>query len=98
MIFIIDIDNTICITKKSDYNSSIPIMSRIQQINKLYDYGNTIIYWTARGSNSGKDWTDFTIKQLDNWGCKRHSIRMNKPVYDYWIDDKSIILSEFFDD
>lgn len=94
--YIVDIDNTICISSKSDYANSKPIYERIAKINKLYDDGNTIIYWTARGGNSGIDWTDKTHSQLAAWGCKYNEIRMNKPVYDLWIDDKAINSEEYF--
>ena len=30
-----------------------------------------------------------TEKQLKAWGCKYHELKMNKPAYDLWIDDKS---------
>lgn len=94
--YIVDIDNTICISSNSDYANSKPIFERIAKINKLYDDGNTIIYWTARGGNSGIDWTDKTHSQLAAWGCKYNEIRMNKPVYDLWIDDKAINSEEYF--
>ena len=94
--YIVDIDNTICISNNSDYANSKPIFERIAKINKLYDDGNTIIYWTARGGNSGIDWTDKTHSQLAAWGCKYNEIRMNKPVYDLWIDDKAINSEEYF--
>lgn len=98
LIYYIDIDNTICKTQNSDYPNSLPILSRIQKINELYQQGHRIIYWTARGSNSGKDWTQLTHKQLDNWGCLRHGVVFNKPAYDYYIDDKSINDLVFFQD
>lgn len=94
--YIIDIDNTICHTNNSDYENSIPIYSRIEFINYLYAHGNKIIYWTARGSSSGVDWKDFTIKQLDSWRCLRHELLFGKPHYDTWIDDKAIDLNMFF--
>lgn len=94
--YIVDIDNTICISNNSDYANSKPIFERIAKINKLYDEGHTIIYWTARGGNSGIDWTDKTHSQLAAWGCKYNEIRMNKPVYDLWIDDKAINSEEYF--
>ena len=51
MIIYVDIDETICNTPNSrDYSLSEPMMERIEKINKLYDEGNTIIYWTAVGS------------------------------------------------
>ena len=54
MIIYVDIDETICETPESrDYAKSVPITKNIKKINKLYDAGNTIVYWTARGSGSG---------------------------------------------
>lgn len=96
MIYIIDIDNTICLTKNSEYNTAVPIPDRIEKINKLYQDHHVIIYFTARGSESGKDWKHFTEQQLDSWGCLRHSIIFGKPHYDVWIDDKAINADAFF--
>ena len=53
-IYIIDIDGTICDTIKSDYYNSIPIRDNIDIFNNLYDTGNEVHYWTARGANSRK--------------------------------------------
>ena len=51
MIIYVDIDETICYYEKNrDYNIAKPHISRIEKINSLYDDGNTIVYWTARGS------------------------------------------------
>jgi hypothetical protein len=62
----------------------------------LYDAGNEIHYWTARGGVSGKEWTDFTIKQLNDWGVKYTSVSTGKPVYDVWIDDKAFNVGTYF--
>ena len=102
MIYIVDIDNTICLTRrdaqgKCDYPNSVPYQGRIDRVNELYDEGNTIIYWTARGSGSGIDWTELTKQQLDSWGCKYHEVRLGKPSYDIWIDDKAFNDEHFFD-
>lgn len=96
MRYIVDIDGTICNTSKSDYANSKPIVENIKKINQLYEDGNEVIYWTARGGNSGIDWSELTKQQLKQWGCKFHEIRMNKPVYDVWIDDKAINAEEYF--
>jgi hypothetical protein len=98
LIYYIDIDNTICKTQNSDYENSTPISSRIERINNLYIEGHHITYWTARGSRSGKDWSKLTLQQLDDWGCLRHNVIFNKPVYDYYIDDKSINDMTYFGD
>ena len=102
MIYIVDIVQTICVTPKVNgehfYNLSVPLKRRIDKINKLYDQGHTIIYWTARGSGSGIDWTELTTKQLNKWSCKYHEVRLGKPSYDIWIDDKAFRDIEFFYD
>lgn len=98
MIYIVDIDNTICVTENSNYKGSIPIFSRIEYINQLYRDNNIIIYWTARGSNSGIDWKNFTEEQLNEWGCLKHQLIMSKPHYDKWIDDKACDLKLFFNE
>ena len=90
MRYIVDIDNTICFQDKpSNYPNSTPIKERIQKINDLFDKGHEIIYWTARGAVSGKDWRVLTEHQLAEWQCKYHELWMNKPHYDIWIDDKA---------
>ena len=67
-----------------------------KKINKLHDDGNVIIYWTARGTLSQINWFQVTINQLNKWGCKFNELRMNKPAYDLFIDDKNINSNEFF--
>jgi hydroxymethylpyrimidine pyrophosphatase-like HAD family hydrolase len=47
MVVYVDIDGTIC-SQEEDYSNAKPYRERIQKINKLYDDGNEIIYWTAR--------------------------------------------------
>lgn len=93
-IFIIDIDNTICNTNCSDYIKAEPIAENIDFFNNLYDKGNIIHYWTSRGMNSGKNWDAFTIAQMKAWKVKYDTLNMNKPHYDYWIDDKAINIDD----
>ena len=93
----IDIDGTICRYEGSvDYNLAIPYKDRIEKINKLYDEGNRIHYWTSRGVETNEYWLGKTKDQLDSWGCKYHGILINKPVYDLFIDDKNIKSEDFF--
>jgi hypothetical protein len=94
--YIVDIDGTICKTNGGDYENSKPIKYHIDIINHLYDDGHEVHYWTARGGNSGKDWSELTKKQLEQWGCKYHSLRCDKPAYDLFIDDKCMIARDFF--
>ena len=91
----VDIDNTICETKGMDYHLSEPIKENINKINKLYDQGNHIFYWTARGTVSKNDYFDLTKSQLDSWGCKYHKLSVGeKPAYDLLICDKTIRIEE----
>jgi len=91
MVIYIDIDNTICRSPNTnDYTYSEPITENINKANKLFDDGHTIVYWTARGSLSGKDWKSLTENQLKKWNVKYHELKFGKPYYDYFIDDKNI--------
>jgi hypothetical protein len=96
MKIIVDIDNTICDTETMDYKNAKPFYDRIDKINKLFNDGNEIIYWTARGTKTGINWFHITYQQLEQWGCKFHELRMNKPIYDLFIDDKNINSDDFF--
>lgn len=91
MIIFIDIDETICISPANrDYNLSEPLYENIAKANLLYEEGNTIIYWTARGSGSGIDWREVTERQFEDWGVQYHELRLGKPIYDLFIDDKNM--------
>jgi hypothetical protein len=91
MVIYIDIDETICSSPdKPNYTISIPIKENIKKANKLYDEGHLIVYWTARGTATGIDWTEVTKKQFENWGVKYHDLKFGKPNYDIFIDDKNI--------
>lgn len=87
----VDIDNTICHTIGTTYEESTPILDRIKLINDMYDSGKyTITYWSARGMKSGINYIDLTTKQFKLWGVKYHYIKLTKPPFDLFIDDKAI--------
>jgi mannose-6-phosphate isomerase-like protein (cupin superfamily) len=95
----VDIDNTICITQdgiSNKYELAKPIKERIEYINTLYDKGNTIKYWTARGNISQINYEEFTKNQLEQWGCKYHQLKLNKPSFDLFIDDKCCNSDEYW--
>jgi len=100
VIIYVDIDETICTHRETegprDYSKASPLFKRIDKINKLFDEGNVIIYWTARGTVTGIDWTETTQQQLNNWGAKHHDLKLGKPHYDLFIDDKNINSETFF--
>jgi hypothetical protein len=94
--YIVDIDGTILTATNGDYKKAKPIQDRIDKLNSLYDEGHMIIYWTARGANTGLNWRLFTKNQLEVFGVKYTELRMQKEHYDYWIDDKAFNSEEFF--
>jgi capsule biosynthesis phosphatase len=103
--YVVDIDGTICTSvTNGDYSSSLPIYDRIDEINKLYDEGNYIVYLTARGMGRYDNNADLakarfyeiTELQLRLWGCKYHKLFLGKPSGDFYIDDKGINSDEFF--
>ena len=96
--FCFDIDNTICVTTKNNYNKSKKIVSKINTINNLHKKGHYIILFTARfmGRNKNnsikakKEGYKFTYSQLKKWGLNFDELHMGKPSADYYIDDKSL--------
>jgi len=97
VIFVFDIDETVCwYEDERDYEKALPHIDRISRVNRLYDEGNTVIYWTARGSVTGKDWFKLTKNQLKKWGAKYHDLRMKKPHYDLFVCDKAVNSEDFF--
>ena len=100
MLIYVDIDETICLTPGSgarDYTKAQPIQKNIDKINRLYEEGNTIVYWTARGTISGIDWRQITEEQFESWGVKYNKLELKKPYYDLFIDDKAINSDTFFE-
>ena len=108
MRYCIDIDGIICSpTVGRDYASAQPWRDRIDVVNKLYDEGNYIIYFTARamGRFAGDPdapakatalMKDLTELQLRVWGCKYHELILGKPHADLFIDDKGVNCNDFF--
>ena len=68
----VDIDETICHYEgPREYHLAVPSKWAINKINDLYDKGNTITYWTARGSvykDRRDEFYKLTKKQLKEWG------------------------------
>ena len=99
-----DIDGTICNNTWGKYEEALPYKNRIECVNQLYNSGNYIIYFTARGMGTCNGDIDkayeklgeFTEIQLSLWGCKFHELKMGKPAYDLFIDDKNINCETYF--
>lgn len=97
----VDIDETICYYEgEREYQYALPNLGNIEKINKLYDEGNTITYWTARGTvhrDRILEYEDLTLFQLNSWGCKFHNLIVGeKPAYDLLICDKSCRIEEIY--
>ena len=88
-IYAFDIDGTICTNTFGEYQKASPFLDRISSVNDLYNSGNIIKLFTARGSTTGKDWFEFTKSQLSKWGVLYHELILGKPEADYFIDDKA---------
>lgn len=96
--FVIDIDGVIArIQPQLDYAQAEPNEPMIKVINKLYDMGNEIIIFTARGYVTGKDWKAVTTDQFARWGLKYHELHFGKPNADYYVDDKMLDMNLLLD-
>jgi len=96
-IYCFDLDNTISITRGTDYKKAVPVKKAIKLINELYKKKNKIIIFTGRymarnNQNIKKVYKQgykSTFKQLNGWGLKFHKLIMGKPTYDLFVDDKA---------
>ena len=103
---LVDVDETICFyPEKRQYDLAVPSKENIAKINKMYDEGWYIVYWTARGGSekskqAGRCYYDFTWEQLESWGCKFHELSTGtkgnyiKPPNNIVIDDKAKRIEE----
>ena len=98
MVYVFDIDGTICtLVENAQYQNAKPINERIEKVNELFKNGHIIKLFTARGSETGIDWTKNTKLQLKEWSVNYHELIMNrKPHGDLFIDDKAINADDFF--
>lgn len=95
-VYLVDIDGTICEDIKNEdshlYPTAKVIPESVSIINRLYDEGNTVVFFTARES---KDKT-ITLTWLWRNGFKFHNLIMDKPRCtnddcEYvWIDNRPI--------
>ena len=98
MKYVIDIDGTIC-KEEGKVIGRKPYLDRIAKINKLYDEGHRIVFYTARGLKSGRGeehYRPITEQQLKEWGCKYHELDFKRHDADVFVDDKAINDKDFF--
>jgi hypothetical protein len=90
-----DIDGVIAsITPGNDYSQAAPLPENIKKINWLYENGNKIILFTARGTMTKIDWSETTIKQMKDWGVNYHQLQFGKPAADFYIDDRNLDINK----
>jgi SAM-dependent methyltransferase len=89
VIYCFDIDGTICTNTDGAYERAEPHPDVIARVNALFDSGDRITLYTARGSTTGIDWFELTEKQLRSWGVNYHQLILGKPTADVYIDDKA---------
>jgi uncharacterized HAD superfamily protein len=95
-ICLVDVDGTVCEDIKNEdshlYATAKVIEGAKEVINKWYDNGDNITFFTARES---KD-RDVTLKWLDDNGFKYHGLIMDKPRCltensEYvWVDNRKV--------
>mgnify|MGYP001571360671 CR=1 FL=1 len=95
LVYCLDLDGTICSDTNGKYAEAKPIQEIIDKINTLYEQGNTITIYTARGATTGIDWRALTEKQLHKWGVKYHKLLMNKPYGDLFVDDRAVNVKDW---
>lgn len=94
-VFLIDIDGTICDDIRNEeshlYPTANPLPNAREIINKWYDEGNVITFFTARESKDRA----VTEEWLHRHGFKYHGLVMDKPrIKDgqeyVWIDNRKV--------
>lgn len=95
--FVFDIDGVIAqIRTDLDYGKAKPNRKMIDVINRLYEAGNTIVIFTARGYSTGISWEEITREQLSDWGLKYHELYFGKPNADFYVDDKFLPMEALY--
>lgn len=88
---VFDIDGVVAKLRPDlDYAEAEPEEDMVRLINRLYEAGNHIVMFTARGYVTGKDWERVTRKQFERWGLKYHELIFGKPNADFYVDDKML--------
>ncbi len=103
---IVDLDDTVCYTKKGDYENSIPNSTVIEKLREYKISGFEIVIFSSRNmrtyqSNLGKI-NIFTLPKIIEWLRKYDvpfdEVLVGKPwcgFEGFYIDDKAIRPSEF---
>jgi uncharacterized HAD superfamily protein len=82
----VDLDGTLCTEEKTfERPLATPLPGAKEGLNQIYDSGNTVVIWTARG------WEQYRVTKdwLDRHGFRYHQIMMGKPIATVFIDDRA---------
>ncbi len=94
-IFCIDIDNTLFESTYPCYTVKGVRQDVIDTVNQLYEDGNFIRLYTARGTCTGIDWSREIHDVLVRAGVRFHEIKYGKPAAHYYVDDKAMTPEQF---
>ena len=94
----IDIDGTLTNEiegySNEAYTNRTPKFDKIELVNRLYDFGHTIILFSSRHEED----RSITTKWLHKYGIKFHRLVLNKLHYDFLIDDRGVHVNNFTQD
>lgn len=86
-----DLDGVLAsLVPDGEYARAEPLAAGIAMARRLHEAGNRVVVYTARGSATGRDWTEVTREQLKRWGVPHHAIHFGKPAADFYVDDRMI--------
>lgn len=100
-----DIDGTICTQRKGDYENAQPLEKALEVVNRLYQEGFYIIFFTARFMGRFEQDTtkvyqhgyEMTLRQLKSWGFQFHELHLGKPSHHILVDDKALFFNHDWD-
>lgn len=104
MNYVFDLDGTLCTNTNGKYELAEPLRERINLVNSLYQNGNKITIFTARGMHTFKGdvkkvyevYYEFTKNQINNWGLMYTELILGKPAGDIYVDDKGVKDEDYF--
>jgi CMP-N-acetylneuraminic acid synthetase len=89
--FVFDLDGVVArLVPDNDYARARPEPETVAAVNRLFEAGNRIVLYTARGTVTGIDWREASERQLAEWGVKYHELRFGKPAGDFYVDDRQL--------
>lgn len=93
MIYLFDLDGTICGDTFGKYKEAKPFHPRMDKVNQLYTEGHIIHLFTERPETL----REITEYQLKKWGVKYHKLIFHKLKYDIIIDNRAVSAFDYFE-